>query len=78
MKTKRIRRSDEDVILCGKLVAKGLTVISIERVIGIPHSTVHWIVLNRLPKLDGDLYMECKSIFRLHKSKVGILNDWTA
>ena len=74
---KKIRRTDADVMLCGKLVAKGLTVAAIEKFTGIPHSTVHWIVLNRLPRLNKDLYNNCKTIFRLHKSKENIVNDWT-
>lgn len=74
---KKIKRSDADVMLCGKLVAKGLTVTAIEKFTGIPHSTVHWIVINRLPRLDRDLYRDCKTIFRLHRSKENVVNDWT-
>ena len=64
-------------MLCGNLVAKGLTVTAIEKCTGIPHSTVHWIVINRLPRLNKDLYNNCKKIFRLHRSKENIVDDWT-
>ena len=77
MKIRKVRRSDEDVIMCGKLVAKGYTVMKIEAMTGIPHSTVHWSIMNRLPRLNKDLYDSCKTIFRLHRSKENIVNDWT-
>ena len=74
---KKIRRTDEDVIACGKLIADGYTVTQIENNMGIPHSTAHWIVRNRLVNLDQELWERCLSIFMLHKCKKGLRDDWT-
>ena len=77
MKTHKIRRTDKDVIVCGELVSQGLTVLTIEKVTGIPHSTVHWVIMHRLPHLDKGLYEACLSIFCVHKKLGGKRIDRT-
>ena len=67
MKTTKIRRTNEEVIKCGELIAEGFTICQVERELKIPHSTVHWIVINRLPRLDSGLSVACKNIFYTHK-----------
>lgn len=71
MKTKKkIRRTDEEVIACGELVAEGSTALEIERTLEIPHSTVHWIITHRLNHLDAGLYLRCVYVFFCHRHKI--------
>jgi len=66
----KIRRTDEDVVRCGLLVAEGYNVFEVEQLLNIPHSTVHWVILNRLQNLDAQLYDQCIYVFVCHKHKV--------
>ena len=69
--------SDEDVIDCGKWVASGLNVFEVENLFGVPNSTVHWVIMHRLPRLDLDLFDACIESFCIHKKQRGRYRDRT-
>lgn len=68
---------DANVLDWANLVASGMTVWDVERYLGVSHSTVHWNIINRLPRIDVDLFDKCVSVFCVHKKQGGRRSDRT-
>lgn len=70
MKRNTTRRTIEDVLKCGEFVASGLTTIEVEENHHIPHSTVHWLIMNKLSAIDEELYAQCLVVLRTHRRNI--------
>lgn len=70
------RYEDTDVIAIGTLISYGYTLLRIEADTGVPHSTAHKLVMDRLQSLDCDLYNKCLSAFSVNKRcNLNIINE---
>ena len=71
----KIKRTKDDVILCGLLVSEGYGVCQVESMINIPKSTVHWVIHHRLRRFDNNLYIKCIHILYAHKHGKELRHD---
>ena len=71
------RWSDEDIIRWAEMfIARKMTLMEMEIMIGVSHSTLWWCFTHRLPRIDVDLYDQIGDCFEVNthfkKYKEGI------
>ena len=65
-KGRGIRRTNEEVIECAELIVDGFTIMDVEELTGMPHSTISWTIKHRLPRLNYSLYEKCVEMYLQH------------
>lgn len=57
--------TDDDVILFALFYLDVQTLMNLEKIYGMSHSTASWVFKNRLPKLDRELYEKVMRLVRM-------------
>ena len=63
----RIKR---ETLISARLMANfNMTVIEIAEIIGVPKSTVHWRLRNRLKSINSELFYKVDTVLLMHKAR---------